>query len=398
VRILFANEVGGGYGHIRNMLPIVDALTERGHDCLLSMPRLDGLDTLLRGRNVQLFLSPWMNTENHYSLTGRSAASFSDALGAHGYGDVDRLALLVSVWETMLKELEIDLVVGEHCPSLCLAVMGLVPIVLIGEDFSFPPADEDDFPPYNRLEPGFPIDFLLDNVAGVQRARGQRVPKTLTEIFRVAGRFVCSFPELDVFREIRKDPVIGPIDEPLKPMPPPPEPRIFLYLNPMGARVREALQMAVASKIPAEAHIFGVDPEYYAKFRGSGITFHPEPQPIADILARTTVVIHACGNGLMNNAAAAGRGQLLTVEHIGNLAHTRVLEDLGVGRRIAKVARDPKNVADIEIVRNAATSRTFMDRAQALAARIEAGGPRRPVAHIVNRCEEILEAPNDFIH
>jgi rhamnosyltransferase subunit B len=397
-RILIANEVGSGYFHIATLLSIFDALDARGHKSILSAPRLDGADAMLRGRQVPVVVSPYLETENHYTLTGRHAASFSDVIGYYGYGDFDRLLLLVSVWETMIKELDIDLVIGEYCPSLCLAAMGRVPMILVGEDFSFPPASADAFPPVNDLEPAYPIDFLMDNVARVQRARDQRVPNTLTEIFRVAGRFVCVYPEVDVFGDLRDDPVVGPIDVRLSPMPPAPEPRIFLYVHRNSARGRSVLQMVANSKIPTEAHVFDAEPAFYSQFDGSAIKFHLEPQPLAEILQRTSLVVHHCSTGMANHTAAAGRGQILAVEHIGHYAHARVLERLGVGRRIAKVANNPKIEEGTEIIRAAATNGSFDEKAQALAAQIEASGPWDPIGHIVKRCEEILRAPGDFVH
>jgi UDP:flavonoid glycosyltransferase YjiC (YdhE family) len=394
-KVLIANELGTGYGHMRNMLPIVEALDARGYKCILSMPDLNGAYALLKERRWPLVRSPRLTARNRLSQSGRAAASYSDIIAVYGYGEFELLLTAVSVWETLIRELEIDLVVGEHSPTLCLAAMGLAPMILVGEDFTFPPAGKDEFPAYNNLELAYSNELLLDNVARVQRARGLRVPDTITEVFRVAGRFVCSFPELDVFRDTRTDPVVGPIDAALSPLAPAPEPHIFAYLGQEFPRTRDILHMVAKSGIPAEAHIRGAGPKYLSEFDDKAITFYRQPQPIADMLQRCSVVIHHCGNGLMTNAAAAGRAQLLAPQHIGMQAHARVLERLGVGRSIHENLEAERSIA---MIQNAATGATVTDRAQALAAEIEAAGPWQPIEHIANRCAEILAAPETFIH
>src|SRR3546814_8652482 len=86
------------------------------------------------------------------------------------------------------------------------------------------------------------------------RLGGPPVP-SVTAPLRTAGRLVCTLKGLDPYKDQRRDPVIGPIEGLLPPLPLPAKPRLFAYLG-MEQRVTAKLLAALkASDLPAEAYV-----------------------------------------------------------------------------------------------------------------------------------------------
>src|SRR3546814_2814411 len=89
------------------------------------------------------------------------------------------------------------------------------------------------------------------------RLGGPPVP-SVTAPLRTAGRLVCTLKGLDPYKDQRRDPVIGPIEGLLPPLPLPAKPRLFAYLG-MEQRVTAKLLAALkASDLPAEAYVRGL--------------------------------------------------------------------------------------------------------------------------------------------
>src|SRR3546814_16717056 len=125
----------------------------------------------------------------------------------------------------------------------------------------------------------------------------------VTAPLRTAGRLVCTLKGLDPYKDQRRDPVIGPTEGLQAPLPLPEKPRLFAYLG-MEHRVTAKLLAALkASDLPAEAYVRGLTGETAKKFLRPGLTFYKSPQPIARVLARPPLAIHA-----RNSAGEGKRG------------------------------------------------------------------------------------------
>src|SRR5207249_4799317 len=134
------------------------------------------------------------------------AAGYADILCLRGFGAVEDLLPLVRGWDRLIEQVQPELVVCDHSPTLVLSAYRRLPTVLVGNGFTLPPADQSTFP---LLLPGRALlqseDQLLGVVQEVQRIRGQPAPGGLPGLFAAAERFVTVFPELDPYQGSRRE-------------------------------------------------------------------------------------------------------------------------------------------------------------------------------------------------
>ena len=204
-----------------------------------------------------------------------------------------------------------------------------------------------------------------------------------------AARLLCTLKGLDPYRDLRHDPVIGPIEGLLSPLPLPEKPRLFAYLG-MEQRVTAKLLAALkASDLPAEAYVRGLTEETAKKFLRPGLTFYKAPQPIGQVLTRATLAIHHGGSGMALACCSAGRPQLVLPIHEETLLKQQALQRIGVGGTIAH--KDLESDGATRLAEAEANPRR-RERARLIAEEIAAAGPFRPLDHILASCRTALGA------
>jgi len=114
--------------------------------------------------------------------------SYSDFMAIAGYYDLENLFTVTLSWKTLFDIYKPDLIVCDHSPICCLAAFGRIPVVLIGDGFTLPPAHEPVFPIVSGTSTIVDSDRLLENMRIVQKMHGQKMPQTITEPFRTAAR------------------------------------------------------------------------------------------------------------------------------------------------------------------------------------------------------------------
>src|SRR5690606_34257228 len=145
---------------------------------------------------------------------------------------------------------------------------------------------------------------------------GLPVPKTVTEPFRTAGRMVCTLPELEPYGALRRDPVVGPVEGLQQPMPLPKAPHFFAYVSLEHKKTRPFLQGLKASGLSGEVFSRSMTDDVAKAIARPGLTVHREPQPMPEVLARSSVILHHGGNGTCCAALSAGRPQILLPTHM----------------------------------------------------------------------------------
>lgn len=262
---------------------------------------------------------------------GYRAANFADIMGTCGFADAERLAAVVSAWDAVLARTAPDLVIADYSPLLSLAAFGRVPVIAVGDGFVNPPGLPDGgFPPIGDVVP--PIwspDRLLETARALQRARGLPQPDTLAQIVAGAGQVVSVPPELDIFAAARPRPADGPWERPPPPLAPPGSPHVFAYLRPSSSLARRVLAALAGLAIPATCHLPDAPGELIGQLERAGIRVHIRPLPLREALAAASVLIHHGGIGSIEEAALAGRPQLLLPRHLEQrLNVARALESL----------------------------------------------------------------------
>ncbi|HYH41208.1 MAG TPA: UDP-glucuronosyltransferase, partial [Burkholderiales bacterium] len=240
-RILYAWEIGSGYGHVASFLPVAVELRKRGHEVLLALRDVSNADAVLDGQDFLVFQAP----VRLHPVNGlrEPPLSYAEILFRFGYLSVSGLTGLVRTWRQLFDSLKVDMVVADHSPTALLAARGTtVRRVVFGNGFPSPPRVHPL--PNMRAWWDVPRAQLVESerrvLEVVNRALAQlggRPMEALHDLFAVDENFLCTFAELDHYQGREGAQYWGPVismdegDEAHWPAAHG-RPRIFVYLRP----------------------------------------------------------------------------------------------------------------------------------------------------------------------
>src|SRR4051812_18842315 len=107
--VLFAWELGGGLGHLMQMLPLARGLVRSGHRVAVALRHLSPAAGELFGRVGVTFLQAPFRSKGP-TLTPRPD-NFSHLLANLGFANGAELFAIVSAWRNLLRMVKPDLVV-----------------------------------------------------------------------------------------------------------------------------------------------------------------------------------------------------------------------------------------------------------------------------------------------
>ena len=137
-RIMVAWELGGGYGHLAETVPLALALRAHGHEVVFALRDLTRAGLFLGPHGLPFHQAP-------IALPGAPATpspvSLADILPTFGYGDAAVLGNLMQAWRRLFTVERIDFVVTDFAPTALLAARAQgLPAAAFGTGFSVPPA------------------------------------------------------------------------------------------------------------------------------------------------------------------------------------------------------------------------------------------------------------------
>jgi hypothetical protein len=387
--ILIGYEYGLGMGHLARLLPIARALSDRNHKVVFFLRNPHECTKIITKEKLPII--PVMNIRANIPELRMQTRynSYSDFIAIAGCYDLEHLFTVTLSWKTIFDIYKPDLIICDHSPICCLSAFGKIPVVLIGDGFTLPPAHEPVFPVVSGASSIVDPDRLLDNMRIVQKMHGQKIPQTITEPFRTAARLFCTLPELDHYTLLRRDTIIGPPPNDLfEPIESPSEPLWFAYLKaefPITGKIIESL---CDVKIPGEVYINGLTPEGAEQLIRNNITVHNEPPPMRDMLPRVSVVLHHGGNGIACAALSAGRPQIVFPMYQEAELTGGFLRRMGAGHVVY-----PKDVQSMDVsalIDETAENSAMMERSQTVARNIHERGQYRFLETCIETCEKIL--------
>src|SRR5581483_9069424 len=119
---------------------------------------------------------------------------------------------LIEAWQRLLASIRPDLIISDYAPIAALTARGRIPLALIGNGFTLPPAELEKFPILHEMSlQTWAEDRLLEIVNSSARAFGLQTLERLPQLFAGDIRWVQTFPLLDPYRLWREHPVEGPM-------------------------------------------------------------------------------------------------------------------------------------------------------------------------------------------
>jgi hypothetical protein len=217
------------------------------------------------------------------------------------------------------------------------------------------------------------------------------VPETLPAVFAAAHRFLLNFAELDIYRDQRQEPIVGPLTAAMQPVPPltnkAGQPRFYAYLSAGYPGINGVLKALAGSGLEGSLYIHESTAEQNAVARKLGLQVFDEPQPLDQVLPPATLVIHHGGVGVTTACAAMGRPQLLLTRYMEQRLTAYRLKDEGAA---FWVRGKPDAAEVVKMALEMAGSPQYAQSAMALAQRIHASNYSGSLDAIVGRCLDLL--------
>jgi rhamnosyltransferase subunit B len=323
-RVLLANELGRGFGHLHKLQVVAGAVREIG-DPVLAVGD-DELARALAGLDGPI---PTLPTPPLERRDGPPPESMGDILAAVGMADRAVTGRMLQRWDARLAELDPALVVTDYAPFLALATQGRVPRIALGSGFTLPPEHLDGFP-HLFIDQVVPHPALDATIAEVLAARGT-APVTAPALLAGERPFVCVLPELDLFAGSRRRPASGPLQPP-PPLPPPGGPTFFAYLAAEAPGCLEILRGLAGARRAGSVFVRGADAALAATVAGSAVRWCEQPAPLDAALAGCGLIVHHGGINTAQRALLAGRPQLVVPDYLEQALNGRELAALGVGQ------------------------------------------------------------------
>lgn len=387
-KVLVGYELGGGHGHVHRLMPLVRALEARDHEVIFFLRNIKENAILLAKEKRPILPVPDLVQRIPGVSRPAPMGSYLDILCHSGFYRRQMLHAGMLAWRGLLEQVKPDLVVCDHSPACLLACFKEWPAVQVADGFTMPPAQGEIFPLFRAgrkhlIDPA----HVLQVMQYVQKMNGRPVPASVTEPFRTAGRLVCTLPELDPYAAQRQDPVIGPVEGLQKPQAQPSKRHFFAYVSMEHKKTKPFLRGLKASKMSGEIFARGMTDEVAKALTRPGLTVHREPQAMADVIGRASIIIHHGGNGTCCAALSGGRVQVTLPTHMEARLSSDALVRLGVGRLLQNKDLDQALPAILDEV---ADDAAMAERASTVAAEIAERGPPRSVDRILETCLALL--------
>jgi len=342
--IVYAWELGGGFGHTHAFLALARRLREAGHEVVFILRDLLHAERELNSQGFRTLQAPLWQAK----LLGLPdpTTSLSEILLHYGFFAEEHLSALVRAWLELYHWAKADLVVGDYAPTAMLAarIAGLT-AATFGTGFCRPPALE----PLPNLRDWIPIHperlrqadrRVLDTSNQVLSHLRSPQIHTVTEIFAMHEDFLCTYAELDHYPERSDGHYWGSLYNLVQgesvAWPERREYRIFCYLKPGFPRLQEFLDgLGKLGKHEVIMFCPGLARHLVEKYSTAEIRIFTHPIKLGGLIKRCDLGICLAGHGTISAMLHAGIPLLLLPTNLEQYLTSRRIAQMGAGILIA---------------------------------------------------------------
>ncbi len=374
-------------------LTLARELARRGHEPIFALRELTFVDTILRDEPFTVFQAPiWAA-----NVRGLPAAiGFAETLMRLGFVHPSSLTGLCRGWRALVSAVGPQLMLFDYAPTALLATRGLgLRRAMFGASFSIPPRTEP-MPTYRwwQAEPAARVlagERLVLACANKVLARFSQPPLSrLADLLETDEDIITAWEEFDQYPGRTGARYWGPVTN-LDQGVPPQWPivgtkRVFAYVKPHFRDLDKLL--AALRKIDAAVvvHAPGVSEATVQMHTAANVAFSHDPVRMADVIRECHLGICHAG-GTAQALVTAGKPVLLLPQHLEQMMTSKCVEALGAGLVVDFERPSPYYGG---LLRRLLEQPSFTAAAQAMANRHAGDDPSLRVAHIADRCEELI--------
>ncbi len=334
--MLFASELGSNLGHVLPLSRIAKQLRLDHIEPFFASNNLESSFIALHDDQIPFVQAPVWPSWHVLDGNQDGQSGYLDVLAQIGFADPNKLTAIMSAWRALLDLMRPDLVILDHSPALSSLLHALsIPAIAVGSGFTLPPVDYDFFPAYRTdRAPLVPEKKLLRSLTQALKNLELPSPVNLVSSIFPKDRFVCSFPELDYYKNWRRETLYSPLEELSNVSSTPRNVCLFVYLGAELPGFDEVIKCLAEIDCEIECYLRGA-PEsinIFLKMRGHKV--HNTPPDLAEVLPRISHVFSQGGNGICHTVMAAGRPHFIIPLHGESEFNLNVLTNLNIARRI----------------------------------------------------------------
>jgi UDP:flavonoid glycosyltransferase YjiC (YdhE family) len=295
--VVFAWEIGSGFGHLIPLAAFGDAFLRRGHRVTALVPNSSRDGQLLSPLGIDVVELP---THPAPPRSFPVSVNYTGNLLRNGFWDAPTVASRLDTWRDALNRLQPDLLFCDHAPSALLASRGArYPRVAVGNGFTLPPLST----PMPNVQPWFaiPADRLaetdrafLDSVNPVLTQAGLAALPAISSLFDGVERLLHIEPELDHY-PIRPDETYLGAIEPAPALFPEVAPQrdrgVFVYLSAANRFLEPVLNALKGRDVPVDAYIAGSTSANVTPVQAPNIRYLHTPVDLQGVAERYRLAI-----------------------------------------------------------------------------------------------------------
>ena len=395
-RIVYAWELGAGYGHLAAFLPLAKALRAAGHEVIFVIKELTHAETLLGQQGFDYVQAPLWQLQLD-ALT--HPINYAEILFKVGYLSKPGVAGLVKAWRKQLALLQPDLLIVDHAPTALLASRGAsYKRLTLGSGFYAPP----QITPMPSIRPEVnPTQSKLletENLAlSVINSVAQELAlpplQVLSDLFTVDLGLLCTFPELDLYPQRGTADYVGPmlsLDEGADfDWPDATGPKVFVYLQAGFAHSEKIIAALSSMPVRAVVHSPILNPTLIQKYSQPNLLFSTTPLHMGQASREADVAICNAGMGTISAMLLAGTPLLLFPTHQEQFMLASAVVRLGAAMLVA----DPGPQPDFQKwIMELITQPRFHQAAAAFQEKYRDFNQQQQLDNLVARCEHLLRA------
>ncbi|AMK75264.1 MULTISPECIES: glycosyltransferase [Methylomonas] len=394
-RVLYCWELGAGYGHTAAFVPVARQLKTLGHEVIFALRDLEYAETLLADDSFTYLQAPIRWPDGRVQPP---ASSYPGVLQNVGFTDETGLFTRAKAWQSLYRYLDPNLIVFDHAPTALLAAREFnIPRAGFGTGFFSPPR----LSPMPNIRPWLRVadkvlsaieSQVLSTTNSVLERMNTPSLRILADLFDFAEDFICTFPELDHYRQYRSANYWGPTilqTDGMEPIwPSVGAEKVFAYLRPEYPGLDALLKQLRASPWSILVHIPGTTPAFIEK--NSSANLHITPHPVIISAAAKQCDLAICHGGVATLSAflLSGKPLLALPFQLEQLISAQNLAALGAGTYIAAESKSPNyKTALTELLRNSKHTQA----AQQFAEKYASFSSAQQAINIAKRCEMLMK-------
>lgn len=353
MKVLLANELGGGIGHTKRLYDLACILKNHGHKCRLYLSDLSALQYITANKSTfPFFQSPKYTTppELRIRMIGRKpppkAGRMSDLLALHGFGKPEILKAVLECWHNTLQTFKPDLVITDFAPGLLLAARGSVPSINVGNGFTIPPSFKGSFPAWDpSVIPWMREADLLQSINKALSDCSLTPLPYLSDLIKADASMIMSYPLFDPFQYFRPkesayyDPLQTPAEKSKRSQ------GWFAYLSLETPYIEDLFFGLVHSGLPGQCFIPLITDSLKDYLEDHDIRVWQTLPPV-QAYAHANFIISNGGLGVTQFAFAAGIPQMLMPRDFEKEFYTARILQHGGGYRVVMDRNPVEQISD----------------------------------------------------